>query len=230
MRKFTRSFFRACPDLSSVTHAIVRQKFLIHVGRDHLEPEEKQALKRLVEEELPKMQADAGTREGKPDFIKVKRSPAPCSDPKKKRFRFNSESESSSSPSSPDGSGPSTKNRTTKKTCLRRALKKAVESTDEDHQTDLDAKMGLEESSEGEAEGSVRSGRTKHQRGEEEPLFQQELQERPGPKLFIFIRFESRTHRSEGQGPKFLIFIRFRSRTHRSEGCLSLWRGPPSCG
>lgn len=136
----------------------MRQKFLIHVGRDHLEPEEKQALKRLVEEELLKMQADAGSREGKPDFIKVKRSPAPCSDPERKRFRFNSESESSSTPSSPDCSGPPTKNRTTKKACPRRALKKAIESTDEDQQTDLGAKMGLEESSEEEAEGSVRSG------------------------------------------------------------------------
>lgn len=136
----------------------MQQKFLIHVGRDHLEPEEKQALKRLVEEELLKMQADAGTREGKPDFIKVKRSPAPCSDPERKRFRFNSESESSSIPSSPDCSGPPTKNRTTKKACPRRALKKAVESTDEDQQTDLGAKMGLEESSEEEAKGPVRSG------------------------------------------------------------------------
>lgn len=134
----------------------MRQKFLIRVGRAHLEPEEKQALKRLVEQELQKMQADAGTREGKPDLIKVKRSPAPCSDPERKRFRFNSESESSSAPSSPDCSGPPIKNKTTKKVCPRRALKKAVESTDEDQQTDLGAKMGSEESSE-EAEGSVRS-------------------------------------------------------------------------
>lgn len=131
-------------------------KFLIHVVRDHLEPEEKQALKRLMEEELLKMQADAGTREGKPDFIKVKRS-APCSHPERKRFRFNSESESSSTPSSPDCSGPPTKNSTTKKACPRRTLKKAVESTDEEQQTDLVAKMGLEESSEEEEEGSVRS-------------------------------------------------------------------------
>lgn len=29
---------------------------MAHAGRDHLEPEEKQALKRLVEEELLKMQ------------------------------------------------------------------------------------------------------------------------------------------------------------------------------
>lgn len=144
--------------VSTVTHSVVRQKFLIHVDRDHLKPEEKQALKRLMEEELLKMQADAGTREGKPDFIKVKRSPDPCSHPERKRFRFNSESESSSTPSSPDCSGPPTKNSTTKKACPRRTLKKAVESTDEEQQTDLVAKMGLEESSEEEEEGSVRSG------------------------------------------------------------------------
>ncbi|GAB1292699.1 HIRA-interacting protein 3 [Apodemus speciosus] len=112
------------------------------------------------------MQADAGTREGKPDLTKVKRSPAPCSDPERKRFRFNSESESSSAPSSPDCSGPPTKNKTTKKVCPR-ALKKAVESTDEDHQTDLGAKMGSEESSE-EAEGSVRSSEVWKAEGTEE--------------------------------------------------------------
>lgn len=41
---------------SKLTHSIVRRKFLAHVSRDHLEPEEKRALKRLVEEELIKMQ------------------------------------------------------------------------------------------------------------------------------------------------------------------------------
>ncbi|XP_052569753.1 HIRA-interacting protein 3 isoform X2 [Peromyscus californicus insignis] len=105
------------------------------------------------------MQADAGTKEGKLDFIKVKRSPAPCSDPERKRFRFNSESDSSSTPPSPDCSGPPTKNSTTKKSCSRRALKKAVESTDEEQQTDLVAKMGLEESSEEEGEGPVRASK-----------------------------------------------------------------------
>lgn len=34
----------------------MRQKFLAHAGLTHLEPEEKQALRRLVEEELLKMQ------------------------------------------------------------------------------------------------------------------------------------------------------------------------------
>lgn len=139
------------------------------MGRDHLEPEEKQALKRLVEEELLKMQVDAGTREGKLDFIKVKRSPAPGSDPEAKRFRFNSESDSSSTPSSPDCSGHPTKNSTTKeKSCSRRALKKAVVSTDEEQQTDLSAELGLE-SSEEEGEGSVwKEESTEEEDGEKE--------------------------------------------------------------
>lgn len=41
---------------STLTHSIVRRKFLAHTGSDHLSPKEKQALKRLVEEELLKMQ------------------------------------------------------------------------------------------------------------------------------------------------------------------------------
>lgn len=82
MQEFTRSLFRGRPDLrcaggcvwgltragvgrvlrldtclcSTLTHSIVRQRFLAHAGRDHLEPKEKQALKRLVEDELLKMQ------------------------------------------------------------------------------------------------------------------------------------------------------------------------------
>lgn len=56
IREFTRSFFRCCPDLSTLTHSTVRRHFLAYADRDHLEPEEKQALKRLVEEQLLKMQ------------------------------------------------------------------------------------------------------------------------------------------------------------------------------
>ncbi|CAH6793121.1 HIRA-interacting protein 3 [Phodopus roborovskii] len=169
MLEFTRTFFRGCPDLSTVTHKIVRQKFLTHVGRDHLEPEEKQALKRLVEGELLKMQADADNREGKRNFIQVKRSPAPCSDPERKRSRFNSESDSSSTPSSPDCSRPPKKNsRAQEKSRSRRALEKAVERTDEEQQTDLVAKMGPEESSEEEGEGSVRSSKVWKESPEED--------------------------------------------------------------
>uniref|UniRef100_A0A8C5P1H8 HIRA interacting protein 3 n=1 Tax=Jaculus jaculus TaxID=51337 RepID=A0A8C5P1H8_JACJA len=91
--EFTRSFFRCRPDLSTLTLSTVRQKFLAHTGRDHLRPEEKQALKRLVEEELLSMQVeDAGSREEKLGFTKAKRPPAPGSDTERKRFRFNSES------------------------------------------------------------------------------------------------------------------------------------------
>ncbi|KAM6155900.1 HIRA-interacting protein 3 [Rhynchocyon petersi] len=94
MQEFTRKLFRGRPDLSTLTHSIVRQKFLAHVGRDHLKPEEKQALKRLVEEELLKMQVEEKGTE-KQDFMKkVKRSVTPTSDSERKRFRFNSESAS----------------------------------------------------------------------------------------------------------------------------------------
>ncbi|PNJ33416.1 HIRA-interacting protein 3 isoform X3 [Pongo abelii] len=94
MQEFTRSFFQGRPDLSTLTHSIVRRRYLAHSGRSHLEPEEKQALKRLVEEELLKMQVDeAASRQDKLDLTKKgKRPPTPCSDPERKRFRFNSES------------------------------------------------------------------------------------------------------------------------------------------
>lgn len=44
---------------STLTHSTVRRHFLAYADRDHLEPEEKQALKRLVEEQLLKMQSSA---------------------------------------------------------------------------------------------------------------------------------------------------------------------------
>uniref|UniRef100_A0A8C9M946 Uncharacterized protein n=1 Tax=Panthera tigris altaica TaxID=74533 RepID=A0A8C9M946_PANTA len=94
MQEFIRSFFRGRPDLSTLTHSIVRRKFLAHAGRDHLEPDEKQALKRLGGKELLKVQVDeAGAREERPDLAKkAKRPPTPSSGPGRKRFRFNSES------------------------------------------------------------------------------------------------------------------------------------------
>lgn len=169
MQEFTRSFFRGRPDLSTLTHSIVRQKFLAHVGRNHLEPEEKQVLKRLVEEELLKMQVDeAGSREEKLDRTKkVKRPPTPCSDPDRKRFRFNSESEPSSVASSPDSFGPPTKNGMAaaaaevspakEKKGPSRALKKVVESSEEGQQEDLTANMGIENSE--EEEGPARTSK-----------------------------------------------------------------------
>nr|KAF6283710.1 HIRA interacting protein 3 [Pipistrellus kuhlii] len=93
MREFTRSFFRGRPDLSTLTHSIVRRKFLAHTGSDHLSPKEKQALKRLVEEELLKMQVDeAGARGGLNLAKKTKKPPTSSSDPERKRFRLNSDS------------------------------------------------------------------------------------------------------------------------------------------
>ncbi|XP_023046984.1 HIRA-interacting protein 3 isoform X1 [Piliocolobus tephrosceles] len=169
MQEFTRSFFRGRPDLSTLTHSIVRRRYLAHSGRDHLEPEEKQALKRLVEGELLKMQVDeAASREEKQDLTKKgKRPPTPCSDPERKRFRFNSESESGSEASSPDYFGPPAKNGVAaevspaKEENPRRASKKAVEeSSDEEWQRDLPAQRG-EESSEEEEKGDKGKNRKK---------------------------------------------------------------------
>nr|XP_010596807.1 LOW QUALITY PROTEIN: HIRA-interacting protein 3 [Loxodonta africana] len=170
MQEFTRILFQGRPDLSTLTHSIVRQRFLAHVGRDHLEPEEKQALKRLVEEELLKMQVDeAGTRK-KLDLRKqVKRPPIPSSDPKRKRLRFSSEPELSSAASSPDCFGFPAKNgmaaaevSPAEKSPRRASQKEMGESRDEEEQQrDLTAKMGLEkvvkESSEEEEEGFVKT-------------------------------------------------------------------------
>ncbi|XP_067419944.1 HIRA-interacting protein 3 isoform X2 [Emydura macquarii macquarii] len=56
MRDFTRGLFQCSPDLSVLTLSMVRTKYLAHVGRESLVPEEKQLLKQLVEEELLTMQ------------------------------------------------------------------------------------------------------------------------------------------------------------------------------
>nr|KAF6440709.1 HIRA interacting protein 3 [Rousettus aegyptiacus] len=79
MREFTRNFFRCCPDLSTLTHSTVRRHFLAYADRDHLEPEEKQALKRLVEEQLLKMQVSSGRRgEDHPAVMRLKRYIRAC--------------------------------------------------------------------------------------------------------------------------------------------------------
>lgn len=183
MQEFTRSFFRGRPDLSTLTHSIVRRRFLSHAGRDHLEPEEKQALKRLVEEELLKMQVDeeGAKKEGLRRAKKAKRAPTtPCRDPQRKRSRFNSESEPSSAASSPDCFGPPAKNGMAAaimpaKERPKRASKKAVESNEEEEQQrDQTAKIGLEREAvqkrgEEEEEGSARTGRVwKEESSEEE--------------------------------------------------------------
>ncbi|XP_016074046.1 PREDICTED: HIRA-interacting protein 3 [Miniopterus natalensis] len=152
MQEFTRSFFRGRPDLSMLTHSIVRRRFLAHTGRDHLNPKEKQALKRLVEEELLKMQVDeAGAREGLDLAKKAKRPPTPCSDPERKRLRVNSESEPSAAASNPNCFSHPAKYGMAAvvspvKESPKRASKKAVESSDEEEQKrDLTAKVGSEE-------------------------------------------------------------------------------------
>ncbi|KAM9209713.1 HIRA-interacting protein 3 [Dugong dugon] len=181
MQEFIRSLFRGRPDLSTLTHSIVRQRFLAHVGRDRLEPEEKQALKRLVEEELLKMQVDeAGTRKKLDLTKKVKRPPISSSEPERKRFRLNSESELSSAASSPGCFGSSAKNRmaaaevSPAEKSPRRASKKTMESRDEEEQQRAPtAKMGLEEvvkdsSEKEEEESSVKTSKVRKEESSEE--------------------------------------------------------------
>ncbi|XP_074854510.1 HIRA-interacting protein 3 [Carettochelys insculpta] len=67
MRDFTRALFRDSPDLSALTLAVVRRRYLAHVGREMLQREEKELLKRVVEEELLMMQReDSGAEGGAP--------------------------------------------------------------------------------------------------------------------------------------------------------------------
>ncbi|XP_053121320.1 HIRA-interacting protein 3 [Hemicordylus capensis] len=58
MQAFVRSVFQGSPDLSVLTHAIVRKKYLAHIQQESLTKEEKEKFKQLVEEELVKMQVD----------------------------------------------------------------------------------------------------------------------------------------------------------------------------
>ncbi|XP_036594026.1 HIRA-interacting protein 3 isoform X2 [Trichosurus vulpecula] len=110
MQDFIRSLFRGGPDLSVLTHSIVRQKYLAHVGLDHLDPEDKKKLKRLVEEELLKMQGDEEEEKellpGEQDRVKRPLSPTGASrtSQAKKRRKpcINSETEHSSDDSGLD--------------------------------------------------------------------------------------------------------------------------------
>ncbi|XP_036921282.1 HIRA-interacting protein 3 isoform X1 [Sturnira hondurensis] len=176
MQEFTRSFFGGRPDLSTLTHSIVRQRFLSHTGRDHLDPEEKQALKQLVEEELLKMQVDeAGARDEGLDLAReARRLPTHCKEPERKRFRLNSESEPSAATSSPDCISPPAKNGMAAIVSPKQASK-SVESRDgEEQQRDLTAKTGLEkevmkESCKEEEESSARTNKVwKEESSEEE--------------------------------------------------------------
>ncbi|XP_044303849.1 HIRA-interacting protein 3 isoform X2 [Varanus komodoensis] len=64
MQDFVKGLFRGSPDLSILTHAIVRKKYLVHVGQESLTKEEKEQLKRLVEEQLLQMKADDSPGDG----------------------------------------------------------------------------------------------------------------------------------------------------------------------
>ncbi|ETE64035.1 HIRA-interacting protein 3 [Ophiophagus hannah] len=58
MRDFVSRLFQGSPDLSILTHAIIRKKYLDHVGLQNLSKQEKEQLKQLVEEELIQMKVD----------------------------------------------------------------------------------------------------------------------------------------------------------------------------
>ncbi|KAM3821718.1 HIRA-interacting protein 3 [Vipera latastei] len=58
MRDFVSRLFQGSPDLSILTHAIIRKKYLDHVGLENLSKQEKEQLKQLVEEELVQMKVD----------------------------------------------------------------------------------------------------------------------------------------------------------------------------
>ncbi|XP_077170671.1 HIRA-interacting protein 3 [Paroedura picta] len=64
MEGFVQGLFQGSPDLSILTHAIVRKKYLAHVGKEALTKEEKDQLKRLIEKELLQLQIeDSGDEE-----------------------------------------------------------------------------------------------------------------------------------------------------------------------
>ncbi|XP_054570483.1 HIRA-interacting protein 3 [Eptesicus fuscus] len=193
MREFTRSFFRGRPDLSTLTHSIVRRRFLAHTGSDHLDPKEKQALKRLVEEELLKMQVDEAGARGLDLAKKAKRPPTSCSDPERKRFRLNSDSEPSAAASSPDCFSHPAKNGmgavvSPTEESPKRASKRAIESSDEEEQQrDLAAyKTGLEKEAVKESweeeESSARTSKVWKEESSEEGNKEKESKGRPRKK------------------------------------------------
>lgn len=56
IRRFVSGQLRDCPDLSTLTLGILRGRYLACVGRDSLNQEDRQLMKRVVEEELLRMQ------------------------------------------------------------------------------------------------------------------------------------------------------------------------------
>uniref|UniRef100_A0A8C5SGV6 Histone chaperone domain-containing protein n=1 Tax=Laticauda laticaudata TaxID=8630 RepID=A0A8C5SGV6_LATLA len=58
MRDFVSRLFQGSPDLSILTHGIIREKYLDHIGLENLSRQEKKQLKQLVEEELIQMKVD----------------------------------------------------------------------------------------------------------------------------------------------------------------------------
>ncbi|XP_041092604.1 HIRA-interacting protein 3 [Polyodon spathula] len=92
-RGFVSAELKRSQDLSAVTHSIVRERYLRHIGHDSLSKEDRQRLKRIVEEELLKMQnSDTDSSDDEPLILKAK-GPKTGGGPKTKRKRESSEEE-----------------------------------------------------------------------------------------------------------------------------------------
>ncbi|XP_077773137.1 HIRA-interacting protein 3 isoform X2 [Podarcis muralis] len=59
MEAFVRALFQEKPDLSTLTNAIIRKKYLLHAGRESMAEEQKEQLRQLVEVELNRMEEEA---------------------------------------------------------------------------------------------------------------------------------------------------------------------------
>ncbi|CAI5790939.1 CHZ domain-containing protein [Podarcis lilfordi] len=58
MEAFVRALFQEKPDLSTLTNAIIRKKYLLHAGRESMAEEQKEQLRQLVAVELNRMEED----------------------------------------------------------------------------------------------------------------------------------------------------------------------------
>ncbi|KAI1884725.1 hypothetical protein AGOR_G00229470 [Albula goreensis] len=81
IRRFVSKELRQCSDLSTLTQAIVRGRYLTHVGRKSLSEGDRKLMKRIVEEELLKMQ-DSDSSDDEP---LIRKTPSWSSSNKRKR-------------------------------------------------------------------------------------------------------------------------------------------------
>ncbi|XP_034991974.2 HIRA-interacting protein 3 isoform X2 [Zootoca vivipara] len=60
MEAFVRALFQEKPDLSTLTNAIVRKKYLLHAGQKNMAKEQKEQLRQLVDQELHRLEVQEG--------------------------------------------------------------------------------------------------------------------------------------------------------------------------